>query len=232
MNYFSDMQERLRRFVLQQIDDRQLSVSMLSQRAGFCHAHLSNFLRKRRGLSTPASDRLLSALGLSAEDLIVDSRAPVDPTNSGKSWQVPIVAHAAAIIRPVIVSGSSSSLHLPFSLLEKDGDHCVPSRRGWTRFVAIQASAADAVAMSPAIQSNAIVILDRHDTSPPRKQEVPPPVFAISRGATHLVLRHVIVFGDQIVLRPASLSSKPDLMPTELGARLIVGRAVNILNRL
>jgi AraC-like DNA-binding protein len=234
MNYFSDMQKQLRTILLDQIENRALSVSELSQQTQFSRSHISNFLRKKVGFTMQGADRILAALGLSAEDLLTDSRAPSDfHSFDPKSWAIPVISHTAAICQPVINPGSAASaLHLPLRMLEEESNHCLAARRGWTRFVAVQASSADSAAMNPILHSDAIVVIDRHNTSPPRKQEDRPPIFAISSG-THLVLRYVIPNGDQLILRPSNLGSRLDLIQVEPNVpltKLLVGRIVYVLN--
>jgi transcriptional regulator with XRE-family HTH domain len=229
---FSDMLKQLRKTLLQRIRDRRLSVSELSEQIGFARSHVSNFLHNRKQLSIPAADLFLAASGLSAADLLIDS---FRSGPSEKSSAVPLVSEAIAISQPVIHRAAvTSMLNIPVHLLDYESDQCLPARRAWTRFVAIRISPVDAVPMDPVIRPNAIVIIDRHNTSPPNQQDLHPAVFAISRGA-RLVLRHVVHSRGRLILRPSSLTHKLEMFDIEADvplSRLIVGRAVYTLNHL
>jgi transcriptional regulator with XRE-family HTH domain len=233
---FSEMHERLRQVLHRRIQSSTLTVSSLSRETGFANSHISNFLRNKRRLSIDAVDRILAAMQMSVADLLIDCRPPSSRFAFDENTSsIPIVSHASAISEPVIhPSAESSELHVPLRLLKLENDHCLPARRAWQRFVAVAIAASEAAPMDPVIRSDALIILDRHDTSPPRQRNTRPVVFAISSGA-RLVLRYATRDSNTLILRPHSHFYRVSLIEIESApaqAKLIVGRAVYALNPL
>ena len=60
---FLELHERLRLEVWRRIDRGVLSRALLARQTGLAQAHISNFLHRRRRLSLPALDRLLTRIG-------------------------------------------------------------------------------------------------------------------------------------------------------------------------
>jgi hypothetical protein len=104
---------------------------------------------------------------------------------------------------------------------ETEGD-----RSGWQRFVFVRLEAADALPMSPRLQTGATLLIDRHYNalSPYRKGEFN--MYAVLKNDS-AVVRYVEVAQDHLILRPHSESSPIEVTSIELGKRAsdsIVGR--------
>ncbi len=225
------MHERLRLELLRRIQRGSVSVSLLARQTGLGQSHLSNFLRGKRQLSTHSIDRVLAAQHLEAADLLSPS-AHAQPAGPERS-QVPIVAHAVALfepfIRPAAVQGL---LHVQERTLETCRARASAPRRAWERFVAVQVAAADALPMEPLLLPDAIVLLDRHYTSPAPYRAGKMTLLALRRGA-HLTLRYVDVLGSRLILRPHNIHFPPDVLEISPGddiSELIVGRVALIVN--
>ncbi len=220
--------------MLRRIERGTLSVSLLARQTGFGQPHLSNFLRGRRRLSLGSMDRILAAQRLTAADLLpvlaLSESAPGE-----ESGAVPLVTHAAARFeRTIVTSGVQLTLHFPAELLASMRPRAPSARRAWQRFVAVRASAADAVAMKPLVQPRAIALLDRHYISLLAYRPDRPNVYAIQQEA-HLKLRYVDFALNRLVLRPHNLAIPLELIDAggwEPAADLIVGRVALILNEL
>jgi hypothetical protein len=231
----SQIHERLRLEMLRRIQRGTLSVSLLARQTGFGQPHLSNFLRGRRQLSLAGMDRILAAQRLTAADLLPEPAAPEAMPEGEEHGAVPLVSHATAlfdrIIRP---SAVESTLHLPAGLLASIRARTSSTRRAWQRFVAVRVEAADARAMEPLVQPDAIALLDRQYISfvpyrPGRRN-----LYAVQKGE-HLKLRYVDFFLNRLVLRPLKLS-----VPVEVIDRngwnavdnQLAGRVALVLNEL
>ena len=79
---FERLNSQLRETVATRIASRQLTGLALARKTGFRQAHISNYLRRRRGLSLEGMDRILTVLGISVLDLIpageLSERLPKD----------------------------------------------------------------------------------------------------------------------------------------------------------
>lgn len=232
---FTQMHERLRLELLRRIQRGTLSVSLLARQTGVGQPHLSNFLRSRRQLSFKAVDLILAAQHLTVADLLPAAHSGSDPPLEGTRAPIPIVSHSAALfepfIRPAVVQ---SMLHLPSSTLQDIRTRASAARRTWQRFVAVRIPPADALAMEPLIQPDAIALIDRHYNSlaPYRPQRSN--VYAVRSGA-HLKLRYVDFLANRLVLRPHNACYPLDLLevaPGESPGDLLTGRVALILNAL
>lgn len=231
---FTQMHERLRIELLRRIQRGTLSVSLLARQTGFGQSHLSNFLHGRRQLSLEAMDRILTAQHMAAADLL--------PSNAVFPWHespdisnVPVVSHTTAMFEPVVrPSAVQRFIHLPSRMLQGTRPRAPGNRRAWMRFVAIIASAADAVAMDPVVLPEATVLLDRHYNSLMQYRPDRPNLFAV-RHEAHLKLRYADFQANRLLLRPHNLAVAADLLelaPSETPGDLLVGRVVLILNEL
>src|SRR5438270_12432538 len=80
---FRQLQENLRRALLDKIADRELTALGLAHLTGFKQPHITNFLNRKRSLSLDAMDRVIGVQKMSVLDLIVaqeiNKRASIPP---------------------------------------------------------------------------------------------------------------------------------------------------------
>jgi hypothetical protein len=228
---FTGMQDRLRQELLRRIRRGTVSVSLLARQTGFCEAHVSNFLRARRQLSLEGVDRMLSAQRIDPMDLLRNA-------DHGGRWEdelshVPVVSAATAMFEPQIRAVATLSvLQAPAAMLESARPRTTQQRRPWARFVAVSISEGDAAAMSPVLQPNAVVLIDRHYTSLNAYRRNRENLYAV-RDVARLAIRYLDFKSERLLLRPHSLSwpvQLVDLAPAESLLDVIVGRVVMILN--
>ena len=231
----TQMHERLRTELLRRIQRGSLSVSLLARQTGFAPAHLSNFLRGRRRLSFDAMDRLLQAQHMTASDLILPLRVPAAMEPEPGANIVPIVSHAVALFEPVIRPAAVHSvLQFPVEALRAMRPHALHGRRAWQRFVAVRIPAAEALAMEPIVQPDAIALIDRHYNSLLSYRPSRANVYAVRHGA-HLRLRYVDYLLNRLVLKPSNPAFPVDLIEVGPGTHptdLIAGRVALLLNEL
>jgi hypothetical protein len=229
---FTQMHERLRLELLRRIQRGTLSVSLLARQTGFQQSHLSNFLHCRRQLSLDGLDRVLAAQQMGAADLLPAAGLSLWQLGEETSY-VPVVSHATAMNEPVVRrSAVRSLLWVPDGLLHSTRSHAPAHRHSWQRFVAIQVPPADAMAMDPLIQPDAIALLDRQYNSLAQYRPSRPNIYALRKDA-HLKLRYADFLLSRLVLRPHNRAfpvELTDLAPGETPNDLIIGRVILILN--
>jgi hypothetical protein len=228
---FTQMHERLRLEMVRRIQRGTLSVSLLARQTGFGQPHLSNFLHGKRQLSFEAADRVLVTQHMTAADLLPALARGESAAGEQESGKVPLVSHAAAAFDPNIRSSAIQSvLNFPADLLASIRPRAASSaRRAWQRFVAVRLSAANAPAMDPIVQPEAIALLDRHYNSLAPYRPNRPNLYAVRQGS-HLELRYVKLDLDHLVLRPYNLAfpvelidlSQPDSSGDPLAGRVVL----------
>jgi len=230
---FTQMHERLRLELLRRIQRGTLSVSLLARQTGFRQSHLSNFLRCRRQLSLEGMDRVLAAQHMGTADLLPDNARPAYQS-AEEIALVPVVSHATAMHEPVVRPSAVLSLIWVSAalLLSTRSRPSSTNRRTWERFVAIPVSAADAMAMDPVVQPDAIAVVDRHYNSLAQYRPTRQNVYAL-RKDTRLKLRYADFMLSRLVMRPHNGAYPVELSEMEPGespGNLIVGRVILILN--
>lgn len=230
---FTQIHERLRQALIRRIQDGALSVSLLSKRTGLAQAHVSNFLRKRRGLSKEAMDRVLASQHMKVEDLLPSLGARGKLPDNRETSCVAVVSHKSALFDPVIYrSATLDTFALPSGILQSLRAHPSPHREAWRRLIAIRVSPADAEGMEPVLTPDAFAIIDRHDNSLLRYRPPHGSIYAVRNG-TRLVLRYVDLHSPGLVLRLHN-AAPSELLEVERGQKpedLIVGRVVSVLNQ-
>jgi hypothetical protein len=229
---FVQLHERLRVEMLRRIERGTLSVSLLARQTGFGQPHLSNFLHGRKQLSLAGMDRILAAQRLTAADLlpVLSAREGLPGEEDGA---VPVVTHAAALFeRSIRPSAVQSMLHLPAALLASLRPRPAHGRRAWQRFVAVRVEAADAQAMEPLVQPEALALLDRHYNSlaPYRANRLN--LYAVRQEA-QLRLRYVELELRRLVLRPHNLAFPVELIDAdawESPGDVLAGRVALLVN--
>ncbi|HEY1766225.1 MAG TPA: hypothetical protein VGG26_01145 [Terracidiphilus sp.] len=227
--------ERLRLELLRRVQRGTLSVSLLARQTGFGQPHLSNFLRGRRQLSLRAMDRILEAQRLSAADLLAGTAHGKAAAATEESGVAPLVSHAAALFEPQIRPASiQAMLSFPAGVLASMRPRAVSNaRRAWQRFVAVRAHPADAQAMGPMVQPEAIALIDRHYNSLAPYRPDRSNLYAVRQGA-HLQLRYAHLDLNRLVLRPYNIAFAVELIDMDENAPgdALAGRVVLLMNEL
>src|ERR1700679_1735428 len=95
---FQDLHELLRLELLQRIERGTLTGSRLAQQAGFQHAHISNFLNRKRSPSLEGLDRVLAAQNLPIDQILPLDLAAAAPIQSSDPIEIiPVVSPSAAM---------------------------------------------------------------------------------------------------------------------------------------
>ncbi|HYB61426.1 MAG TPA: helix-turn-helix transcriptional regulator [Methylomirabilota bacterium] len=231
---FAALSEALRREVSSRIEAGELTGTELARRVGFTQAHISNFLNRKRGLKLSALDRTLRALDLTIYDLLdpveAARHAAVPEAPAGEWLDVPLVGAEAAATSPAIVEGQARDrVKYRRALIERIRADAPPARRAWTRFVVVQAGAADAAAMWPHVTAGALLLTDRHWTSLRPYQKEQRNLYVVYRKGT-TVVRYLEAAGDRLILRPHHSEAAAELAPAgdPNSRETIVGRVAYI----
>jgi plasmid maintenance system antidote protein VapI len=233
---FQHLHELLRLELLRRIDQGVLTGSKLAQQAGFQQAHISNFLNKKRSLSLEGLDRVLSAQGLTIDQLL-----PVDLTAGAAAGQedtmatVPVVSGSVAMDHAVVTAASViETIQVSASRLQGNRSRPAAKRAQWQRFVAVRADAQQAAAMEPMLSADTIAVLDRHYNSLSAYRSHEPTIFAVRYGGA-LVLRFVDFDEGRMILRPYSRKFPVQVLAIgadEAPGDYVVGRVCVLLSEL
>lgn len=232
---FVQIHERLRLELLRRLQRGTLSVSLLARQTGFGQPHISNFLHGRRQLSLKAMDRILAAQHMSAADLLSAMAQGAAAAPAEENGLAPLVSHAAALFEPNIRPASiQAMLSFPAGVLASIRPRAFSNaRRAWQRFVAVRAYAADAQAMDPMVQPEAIALIDRHYNSLAPYRPDRPNLYAVRQGS-HLELRYVHLDLNRLVLRPHNIAFPVELVDMDQNAPgdPLAGRVVLLMNEM
>lgn len=227
---FRNLQDNLRKTLLERIDEGQLTGLHLAEQTGFQQAHISNFLNRKRSLSLQAMDRVLRVQHLSVLDLIdpgeVNKRASIPPPSEDEFDNIFVVEGTVAATRPLIMSMNVRDIQkFKRSFLRKLKPEMAENRRDWERFVATQTDG-DALSMYPRVLPGAIVLIDRHYNSlqPYRKGELNMYAVQVKHKCK---IRYVELAGRSLVLRPHNQNYPVEVVSLTEGetvANYIIGR--------
>jgi len=222
--------EGLRQHTMRLIESGDLTQTDLARKAGVRQAHISNFLRGRRGLSVSSVDALLKALGLSAVELLGGTPAKAK-TDSGL-LSIPVAARKNAETPVLPVSPASEVIKLKNSLLGNPRANMVGSRKRWDRFVAVKVD--NDSSMAPKIAPNSVVIIDRHYNAlrPYRRGEQNIYLVRQDKGC---VLCFVEVHGREMYCRSEDSTKPIQIIKSASGRgfeKYIVGRACHTFSEL
>jgi SOS-response transcriptional repressor LexA len=232
---FRQLQENLRRKLLERINSGELTALGLARQTGFQQPHISNFLNRKRSLSLEAMDRVLGVQKISVLDLIdadeINKRASIPPPSEDDFENVLLVEGTIAAGEPIITSEKVKDiLKFKKSFLRRLRASMEAARDGWQRFVLIKVDAHDGMSMYPRLLPGATVLIDRHYNSlePYRKHE--PNMYAVRHegGAT---VKYVELAGKNLILRPHNQSYPISIVHIEDGKNLadyIVGRVCHV----
>ena len=232
---FRQLQDNLRRRLLDRIERKELTALRLAHQTGFKQPHITNFLNRKRSLSLDAMDRVLNVQKISVLDLMdpdeINKRASILPPSEGDFENVLLVEGTIAAGEPLVTSERVKDiLKFKKSFLKRLRPATESSRDGWQRFVLVKVDAHDGMSMYPRLLPGATVLIDRHYNSldPYRKNE--PNMYAVRKdgGAT---VKYVELAGRNLVLRPHNQSYPVSLVPIEddkTFADYIVGRICHV----
>ncbi len=232
---FRQLQDNLRRRLLERIARKELSALRLAQQIGFKQPHITNFLNRKRALSLEAMDRVLGVQKISVLDLIdpdeINKRASILPPSEGDFENVVLVEGTIAAGEPLVTNERVKDiLKFKKSFLKRLRPAPETPRDGWRRFVLVKVDAHDGMSMYPRLLPGATVLIDRHYNSlePYRKNE--PNMYAVRQdgGAT---VKYVELAGRNLVLRPHNQAYPVSIVPIEddkTFADYIVGRICHV----
>src|SRR5450432_4002018 len=104
---FKTLQENLRKLLWARIDQGKLTGLHLAAQTGFRQAHISNFLNRKRGLSTEGMDKVLSVQRLSVLDLLdpeeVNKRVSLRPPSDDEFENIGVVDGPVAVSQSLIM---------------------------------------------------------------------------------------------------------------------------------
>jgi len=227
---FSQMYEVFRRVCLHRIQRGDLTMAELARRSGLSKSHVWKFLGAHGQLSPKAADRLLHALELGAEDLVVLGRQI--PLRENHDVRVPVVSHSTALFEPDIgLHAVELWLAIPPEEMPSRAPLTPLWRRSWRRFVGTRIDREEARSMSRPEYSGAIAVIDRHFSSLRQYDPDQPNIYAI-RDGNRVAMRYVDAFENQLIIRPASAESPPKLIKVAPGSRpadYIAGRVALVL---
>ena len=213
---FKNLQENLRKALLERIGEGELTGLRLAEQTGFRQAHISNFLNRKRSLSLEGMDRVLIVQRLSVLDLLdpteVNKRASIPPPSEDEFDNIFVVDGSTAATRPLIMSMNVREIQkFKRSFLRKLRPELSEKRHNWERFVATKTDS-DAISMHPRLTPGAIVLIDRHYNSlqPYRKGELN--LYAVQVKG-QLKIRYVEMAGTSMVLRPHNQAYPVEVVP-------------------
>ncbi|PYX88906.1 MAG: hypothetical protein DMG68_06895 [Acidobacteria bacterium] len=228
---FRALQNKLRRSLLAQIEQGQLTGLRLAQEAGFKQAHISNFLNSKRGLSLEAMDRVLKVRGLSIFDLLdpheLNKHASIPPARAGEFANVFLVEPEIAATAILVSSSQVKEIHnFRRSFLRRLRPDLAPGRQEYERFVLMRVDAQAGMSMYPRLLPGATVLIDRHYNSlkPYRRGESN--MYLVRKGDSYTI-RYLELAGNNLVLRPNNQAYPIEVLPMKSGSAVadyIAGR--------
>jgi transcriptional regulator with XRE-family HTH domain len=236
---FTQLHERLRSEIKRSIDRGDLTGTSLAARTGLQPSHISNFLHKKRNLSSSALDRVLEALAMDVDHLI-PSREPSHSRGApgifhGPINRVPLVSPTVAASSPLITSSLTlETIEITGMRLEDLRSGLSHVRRNWQRFVALRLSADQALPMSPILRPQSIVIVDRHYVSLTPHDPHQPTIYGVTLNGS-VIFRYLTLDPRCLVLRPHVLRYPVDLLEIGQGKspyQFIVGRVAICISQL
>jgi len=235
---FADLHELVRGELARRIERGDLTGVALARRSGFKQGHISNFLNGKRALSLGGLDRVLAALGLTADQMMpLELSAAAESTSRpGETLEsVPVVAASAAmedaLVRPEQVI---ETIQVAASRLEACRVRASARVAGWQRFVAVRADVQQAAAMDPMIAAGAVVVIDRQYNSLTPYWARQRTLYAV-RAGNGLALRFVDFDDGRLILRPLALEFPVQLVALgekETPGDYIVGRVCLVVSEL
>ncbi|HEX4487547.1 MAG TPA: S24 family peptidase [Terriglobales bacterium] len=225
----------MRKILWTRIDEGKLTGLRLAEQTGFQQAHISNFLNRKRGLSTEGMDKVLSVQRLSVLDLLdpaeINERASILPPNDDMFENIAVVANPVAAAQSSIMRMKVKEIvKLKKRFLKKLRPQPEGDRKAWVRFVAIQVTDGESLSMYPRLAAGATILIDRHYNSLKPYRKAGPNIYAVNKSG-HCIVRYVELAGRQLVLRPHNQAFPVEIMHLGEGKRAsdyLVGRVCHI----
>ena len=201
---FRSLQESLRQRLLAEIAAGDLTGLELARQIGFQQAHISNFLNRKRGLSLEAMDAILKVRKLSVAALLgsanhrVSRRKTIHAASTELTF-IPLVSAENCHASELPYAEADNALTVMSSRLGRLRPKVHTPRQHWQRFVAMKVAAEDARAMTPRLQRDSTVVIDRHSNAVDEKHSI-----YLLQYQGRIVLRYVERAGREYVLRAES----------------------------
>lgn len=229
---FARLQSQLRHAISARIASGQITGVALARKTGFQQAHISNFLRSRRGLSVEGMDRMLTVLGLSVLDLVPASEINTySHAGDDREYEGVALVDYASVAAPTPSQRCvQERLKFKRNFLKRLRAEPVSHRDQWARFLLVRASDEDAAVMFPRILRGSVLLIDRHYNSLRPYRRGDSNMYAVQKGSSVLV-RYVEMTGKQLTLRPEMNTAPLDFVPIESGrsyADYILGRVCHV----
>ena len=232
---FKALQENLRKVLWSRIDAGELTGLRLAQQTGFQQAHISNFLNRKRSLSIPGMDKVLTVQHLSVLELLdpdeINKRASILPPTEDDFENVLLVEGAIAAGEPLVTNEDVKDiLKFKKSFLKRLRSDPASPRDDWRRFVLIKVDARDGMSMYPRVVPGATVLIDRHYNSLTAYHRNEHNMYAV-RKADGCTVKYVEIVGKNLVLTPHNPAYPGDLIEVEEGktfADYIAGRVCHV----
>lgn len=231
---FHDLQEALRKLLLERIESGELTGMALAEKTGFRQAHISNFLNRKRGLSIEGMDRVLKVEELSVLDLAppgeINARASIPPPREDDYANIFLVGPQHAAHAQIHAADVIEVLKFKQSFLKRLRPSALGGRESWLRFVMLKPSRADCEAMSPRLGPGCTLLIDRHhnDVAPYRRGDHT--MYAVLDGEETTV-RYVECHEDLLTLQPEGRRAPCRVLyvpPGKQAHDLIIGRIAHV----
>lgn len=232
---FKALQENLRKILWTRIEEGKLTGLHLAAQTGFKQAHISNFLNRKRGLSTEGMDKVLSVQRLSVLDLLdpdeINKRASILPVNDDEFENVVVVDGPVAASQSLIMRMKVKEIvKFKKRFLARMRPRVEGNRRLWERFVAIRVDEGESLSMHPRLSPGATVLIDRHYNSLKSYRSNDLNIYAVNKNG-RCAVKYVEVAGRQLVLRPHNQAFPVEIVEMEQGKRAcdyLVGRICHV----
>jgi SOS-response transcriptional repressor LexA len=229
--FIADLQESLRQHVLATIKSRQITQCALAEMIGMRQAHISNFVRGRRGFSIDGMDSILKALGLNARQLIAMTEQTRVRKASSSAIESVALIHLRAAMRPIFAEDEvQGEIGFTKALLRRVKAVAPDARKLWVRFAAVKADKRLSAPMNPRIENGSVLLIDRHYCSLVAYRKAEPNLYLIRKGDS-LMVRRIEVQGRQLWLRPENVAYPLESINVEPKKPLescIVGRVAHV----
>jgi hypothetical protein len=231
---FKALQENLRKILWTRIQEGRLTGLRLASQTGFQQAHISNFLNRKRGLSTEGMDKVLQVQHLSVLDLIdpaaINERASSMPAGDDGFASVALVEAAVAARQPRIMRMKVKEI-IKFrkKVLARLRSQVEGDRRSWERFVVLRMEASDK-SMYPRLPAGAHLLIDRHYNSLKPYGRREPNIYAVNQNG-NCTVKYVEMVGRHLLLRPHDQASPVEIVPIDVGKRAadyLIGRVCHV----
>jgi hypothetical protein len=231
---FHDLQDALRKLLLEKIDSGELTGMALAGKTGFRQAHISNFLNRKRGFSIEGMDRVLKVEELSVLDLVpaaeINARASIPPPREDDYANIFVVGPQHAAHPQIHAADVIEVVKFKQSVLRRLRASALGDRENWLRFVMLKPSRADCEAMSPRLAPGCTLLIDRHhnEVAPYRRGDHT--MYAVlDDGET--TVRYVECQDDLITLQPECRRAPCKVLyvpPGKESHDLIIGRVAHV----